>query len=89
VSQCISVSQKLIDSARCPACGSEIENVTHFTCPGYAYKRWVLKGEGNKLSKGLSLESLLGNPDLTISLANFKFIDATHRFKPASTRREV
>jgi hypothetical protein len=45
-------------------------------CAGYAYERWTLKEEANKLSIRISLETLLGNPDLTISLANF--IDSTH-----------
>jgi hypothetical protein len=75
----------LVDSARCPACGSEPETVTHYLliCPGYAHERWLLREEANKLSKRLSLEVLLGDPNLTIPLANF--IDSTHRLKSAST----
>jgi Chromo (CHRromatin Organisation MOdifier) domain len=81
----IRTPRKLVDSARCPACSSELETVTHYLleCAGYAYERWTLKEEANKLSIRISLETLLGNPDLTISLANF--IDSTHWFKLVST----
>jgi len=77
---------KKVDSARCPACGADEESVEHFllTCPGYMYERWMFKKEATKLSKTLNLETILGDLDLTIPLANF--IDATHRFKPTPSR---
>ena len=66
-----------MDNARCPACGAEVECVKHYLleCTGYAHERWTLKKKATELSKTFSLESLLGDPDLTIPLANF--IDAT------------
>jgi RNase H-like domain found in reverse transcriptase len=75
---------ELVDSTRCPACGLENKTVMHYLlkCAGYAHERWSLKEEANKLSLRINLESLLGNLDLTIPLANF--IDTTHRFKPAA-----
>jgi len=77
---------KKVDSARCPACGTDEESVEHFllACPGYASERWMFKNEATKLSKTLKMETILGDPDLTIPLANF--IDATHRFKPTTSR---
>jgi len=48
-------------------------------CPNYAYECWALAQQANKQHKRLSLETLLGTPDMAISLANY--IDASGRFK--------
>ena len=55
--------------------------VEHFllACPSYVRERWKLRSKALKLSKNMCIETLLGNPDLTLPLANF--IDATHQFK--------
>ena len=73
---------KRADSANCPACGATKETVKHFllVCTGYARERWNLRNVATKLSKSVNIETLLGDPDLTLPLANF--IEATHRFKP-------
>lgn len=36
---------KLVNSARCPACGNHSETVRHFLlhCPSYTHKRWALE----------------------------------------------
>ena len=70
-----------VDNARCPACGAVEETIEHFLlhCPNYAYERWALAQQANKQHKRLSLETLLGTPDMAIPLANY--IDASGRFK--------
>ena len=70
-----------MDSARCPACGEDDETIQHFllSCPSYGYERWALNQQARKLRKQLSLEMLLGDPNMIIPLANY--IDATQRFK--------
>jgi len=69
------------DYARCPACGADVETIEHLLliCPNYAYKRWALAQQANKLNKSLSMKTLLGTPELIIPLA--KFIDASGWFK--------
>jgi ribonuclease HI len=76
---------KRVDSARCPVCREAEETVEHFLleCPGYEHERWNLKNEATKLSKTIRMDTLLGDPDLTILLATY--IDATLRFKTPST----
>lgn len=71
---------KLVDKPRCPACGDANETVQHFllSCPGYAHERWALIQTAKKRKKDLSLETLFGDRELTLALANF--IKATHRF---------
>jgi hypothetical protein len=70
-----------VDSARCPACGADKETIEHFllSCLSYAHERWTLAQIVRKKKKYLTLETLLGNPDLVLPLANY--IDATQRFK--------
>jgi hypothetical protein len=70
-----------VDSARCPACGADDETIQHFLlfCPSYDYERWALNQQARKLRKQLSMETLLGDQNMIIPLANY--IDATHRFK--------
>ena len=70
-----------MDNARCPACGADVGTIEHFLliCPSYAYERWALAQQANKLKKSISMKTLLGTPEMTIPLA--KFIDASGRFK--------
>ena len=72
---------KRVDSARCPACGEDEENLDHFLirCPIYAYERWELSQAVRKKHQTLTLDTILGDPDMTIPLA--KFITATQRFR--------
>ena len=70
----------LVDSARCPACGADVETVSHFLlqCPSYAHERWALERSLRKRKKEFTLENLLGDPEAIIPLNNF--IDASLRF---------
>jgi len=72
---------KRVDKANCPACSDKDESTTHFLlgCPVYAYERWPLVQLACKKQKALTLETLLGDPDFAIPLANF--IKGTNRFK--------
>ena len=71
---------KLINSARCPACGTGSETVRHFLlhCPGYAHERWLLAKHLKKKNLELTLENLLGNAEAIAPLTNY--INSTHRF---------
>ena len=68
-------------STRCPACGEESESVEHLLlqCPNYVYKRWELDHQAKKNRKTLTLETVLGCPEMAVSLA--KYIKATRRFQ--------
>ena len=70
---------KLVDKPQCPACGADNEDVEHFLlkCPAYAHERWALS-QSTKKKQLLTMESLFGDRDLTIPLANF--VEATLRF---------
>jgi len=70
-----------VDSARCPACGKDTETTEHFLlrCESYAHKRWALAQHASKLRKPMTLQTILGHPELALTLA--KFIKATNRFK--------
>jgi hypothetical protein len=72
---------KKISSSQCPACGAENESVSHFllSCPSYAHERWTLHKLARKKKKPLTLQLLLGDPDMATHLASY--IDATYRFK--------
>jgi len=72
---------KKVDRANCPACGDEDESITHFLlrCPAHAHKRWPLERLAHKKRKALSLETLSGDPDFAVPLANY--IEGTNRFK--------
>jgi hypothetical protein len=72
---------RAVDNTRCPACGADEETIAHFLLQylSYAHKRWALVRTASKLSKCLTLETLLGTAELAIPLANY--INATHRFK--------
>jgi ribonuclease HI len=69
------------DSARYPACGDESESVEHLLlrCPNYAHERWELDRQAKKQREPLTLETLLGCPEMAIPLA--KYIRATGRFR--------
>ena len=70
-----------VDSARCPACGDEQETTEHLLlrCQSYTHKRWALEQQAKKLKKPLTLETLLGSPEMIKPLANY--IEATNRFR--------
>jgi ribonuclease HI len=72
---------KRVDRANCPACGAEDEDITHFllTCPNYAHERWALARQVRKSKKNLTVEVLLGEPELALPLANY--IEGTGRFR--------
>jgi hypothetical protein len=69
------------DKANCPACGADVESVAHFLlkCPMYAHERWALARQVKRLRKNMTLETLLGQPELAAPLA--KYIYITGRFK--------
>ena len=71
---------KLVDNARCPACGHSSETVTHFLlhCPTYAHERWTLEKCLRKNKLALTLENLLGATEALEPLATY--INTTHRF---------
>ena len=48
------------------------------SCPAYAHKRWVLTQQAKKISKPMTMETLLGNPKMAREVT--KFIKATNRF---------
>ena len=68
-------------STRCPACGDESETIEHLLlrCPNYAYERWELDRQAKKLRKRLTMETVLGCPEMAVPLA--KYIKATQRFQ--------
>ena len=72
---------KRTDKANCPACGEENKTIAHFLlhCPMYTFERWALSKHAKKRHKELTIESLLGDPELAIPLANY--MDGTSRFK--------
>jgi len=79
---------KRVDSARCPACGEDTEDITHFllSCPGYAHERWALARKAAKLSKPFNLATLLGVPTMALPLA--EFLESTQRFENKTKRAE-
>ena len=70
-----------VDRANCPACGEDDENTTHFLlrCPSYAHERWALAQQARKHRKSMTVEALLGEPELAIPLANY--IQSTGRLQ--------
>ena len=72
---------KRVDSANCPACGADDESNTHFllTCQSYAHERWALAQQVKKIKKSMTVETLLGMPEIAIPLANY--IESTGRFR--------
>ena len=72
---------KRVDKPSCPACGENEESIAHFllTCPKYGYERAALARQVRKKQKFMTVETLLGEPDLVLPLANY--INSTGRFK--------
>ena len=70
-----------VDSARCPACGADEENITHYllNCPSYAHERWALAQHARKERKAITVKVLLGDPKFILPLA--AYIQAMGRFK--------
>ena len=68
-------------STRCPACGADKETIEHYTlaCPSHAYERWALSRQASKISKHLSIRTILGEQEMAVALA--KYIVATQQFK--------
>ena len=75
---------KRVDKANCPACGADDESITHFllTCQSYAHERWALARQVRKIKKNMTVETLLGEPELALPLANY--IESTGRFHTKS-----
>ena len=67
-----------VDSAHCPACGTDEETVEHFMlrCPKYAHERWALFRHIR--DNAPRLEEVLSNPKAIIPTTNY--IQATERF---------
>jgi len=70
-----------VDSARCPACRADEENITHYllNCPSYVHERWALTQHARKERKAISVKILLRDPKFILPLAGY--IQATGRFK--------
>jgi len=64
---------KRVDKPSCPACGENEESIAHFllNCPKYGYERWTLAQQVRKKNKHMTVENLLGEPDLVLPLANY------------------
>ena len=61
--------------------GAAVESIAHFllNCPSYAHERWALARQVRKMRKNMTVETLLGEPELAAPLA--KYIFSTGRFK--------
>jgi hypothetical protein len=72
---------KRTDKASCPAYGADVESIAHYllNCLMYAHERWALARQVKRLWKNMTLETLLGEPELAVLLA--KYIDSMGRFK--------
>ena len=74
---------KRVDSTQCTACRADQETIVYFFfCLVYAHKRWALAHQVKKQRKTISIESLLGDPNLVIPLGNY--INAMQQFTPRS-----
>jgi hypothetical protein len=69
-----------VDNTRCPACREDEEDTKHYLlrCQAYAHERWPLIQHAIKKCKPLTLQTALGDPQLTLLLA--AYIHATGRF---------
>jgi hypothetical protein len=69
-----------VDNTRCPACGEDEEDIKHFLlrCQAYTHERWPLIQHAAKKHKPLTLQTALGDLQLTLLLA--AYIHATGRF---------
>ena len=73
-----------VDKARCPACGENKEDITHYLlrCQSYAHERWLLTQHAARKRKPLTLKTILGDPQFILPLA--AHIHATGRFTRTS-----
>jgi hypothetical protein len=62
-----------MDKANCLACRHKKETIAHFLlyCIKYNFKRWALAQQVKKRWKKMSLETLLGDLEMVIPLANY------------------
>ena len=77
---------KRTDKPNCPACGNDKETIAHFLLHymKYAFERWALAQQVRKRKKELTIEILLGDPELALPLANY--IKGTGHFKVKSDK---
>ena len=68
---------RLVDKARCPACGEASETAEHFIlrCPKYAHERWILLQ--HLRDHTLKLENVLSDPKTIIPI--LQYISETNR----------
>ena len=72
------------DKANCPACGNEKESIAHFLlhCVNYDFERWALTQQAKKRRKKMTIETLLGDPEMALPVANY--VHSTGQFKDNS-----
>ena len=87
VSHCMAGLQT--DKANCPACGHEKETTTHFLlhCIKYDHERWAMSQQVKKSRKKMSLETLLGDPEMAVPIANY--VHSTGRFRDKPSIRKL
>ena len=64
---------KRVDKANCPACGVDIESISHFllNCPMYTHERWALAHQVRRMQKNMTMTTLLGELELAALLAKY------------------
>jgi hypothetical protein len=69
-----------VNNTRCPACREDEKDIKHYLlrCQVYAHEKWPLIQHATKKCKPLTLQTTLGDPQLTLLLAIY--IHATGRF---------
>jgi hypothetical protein len=62
-----------MDKASCLACRHEKKTITHFLlhCIKYNFERWALVQNAKKRQKKMTIERLLGDPEMAIPVANY------------------
>ena len=72
------------DKANCPACGHKKETTAHFLlhCVKYDHERWALTQQVKKSRKKMTMETLLGDPEMAIPVANYMHSTGRLRDKP-------
>ena len=78
-----------VNSARCPVCRADEETIEHFVlaCPSHAHERLALSRQAAKISKHLSLKTILGEQEMAVALA--KYIVATQRSKTSGEQNQT
>ena len=73
------------DKANCPACSHEKEMTAHFLlhCVKYDHERWAVSQQVKKSRKKMSLETLLGDPEMAVPIANYVHSTGRFRDKPS------